>query len=339
MRSRWDAAPTNQEYNMEHIIHPASAPSPADLVDALNHTFGKHPGQRASHAKGFCASGQFTPTMEAAGFANGPIFRDGHLQATLRFSVGGGNPGVSDKSRSVRGLAVRIGQGAEHWDLVLLSEPVFFAATPESFVSFLAARVADPETKKPNPDNIAAHNLKFPDGARQPALLAAHAAPASYADTRYYSNNAFVFHSVTGESTTARIIAIPAAGTRYLTAEQEQSFPDNFLEDELATRLAQGPVDFEIVAQLPAAGDSLVDSSLPWQGAGHVSLGRLRVTSLAGAGACDDMVFVPVNLPAGLSPSDDRGAGSDRHRHEPGQWRFRRRLAWPDGDPTPRPRR
>ena len=290
---------------MEHVINNAAAPSPSDLVDALNHTFGKHPGKRASHAKGFCATGQFTPTMEAASFANGPIFQEGHLDATVRFSIGGGNPGVSDKSRSARGLGVRISQGAEHWDLVLLSEPVFFAATPQSFVSFLAARVADPDTKKPNPEKIAAHNLQFPDGARQPALLAAHAAPASYASTPYFSNNAFVFHSITGATTTARIIVIPAAGTHYLTAEQEQSFPDTFLEEELATRLARGPVDFDIVAQLPAPGDSLVDPSLPWEGAGHVPLGRLRISALAAPAACDGLVFVPVNLPAGLSPSDD----------------------------------
>lgn len=290
---------------MEHVINNAAAPSPSDLVNALNNTFGKHPGKRASHAKGFCVTGQFTPSMQAAGFANGPIFQDGPLEATARFSVGGGNPGVSDKSRSVRGLGVRIRHGAGHWDLVLLSEPVFFAATPPSFVSFLAARVADPETRKPNPDKIAAHNLKFPDGTRQPALLAAHAAPASYATTPYFSNNAFVFHSITGEAATARIIVTPAAGTQYLTAEQEQSFPDSFLEEELGARLARGPVDFEIVAQLPAPGDSLVDPSLPWEGAGHVSLGRLRISALATPSACDALVFVPVNLPAGVSPSDD----------------------------------
>ncbi|MYM67487.1 catalase [Pseudoduganella sp. FT55W] len=288
---------------MEHNIN--NAPSPSDLIDALNNTFGKHAGKRASHAKGFCATGEFVPAEQAADFINGPIFRSGPLPATVRFSVGGGNPGVSDKSRSVRGLGVRIANGDEHWDLVLLSEPVFFAATPQSFVSFLAARVPDPETKKPDPAKIAAHNAAFPDGTRQPALLAAHAAPASYATTPYFSNNAFVFHSASGEAVTARIVVTPAAGTQYLTEAEEQSFPDHFLEDELAHRLARGPADFEITAQLPATGDSLTDPSLPWQGAGHVSLGRLRITALAEQATCNDLTFVPVNLPAGVTPSDD----------------------------------
>lgn len=280
-------------------------PSPVALVDALNNTFGKHAGKRASHAKGFCATGEFTPSPDAAQLVDGPLFRAGALAATLRFSVGGGNPGVSDKSRSVRGMAMRVALGADIWDLLLVSEPVFFAATPESFVSFLAARVADPVTKKPDPAKVAAHNANFPDGTRQPALLASHGAPASYVATPYFSNNAFSFTAADGTVKTARIVAQPLAGTRYLSDDEEQSFPDTFLEEELALRLLTGPAAFDILAQLPADGDSLTDPSLPWVGAGTVKLGRVSVTALAEPGACDGLVFIPVNLPAGVGLSDD----------------------------------
>ncbi|MFZ4878394.1 catalase family peroxidase [Janthinobacterium sp. Mn2066] len=285
-------------------MHP-STPSPAELVDALNNTFGKHPGKRASHAKGFCASGEFIPAESAAVLVDSPLFKAGRLTAIVRFSIGGGNPGVSDKSRSTRGLAIRLQGATEKYDLVLLSEPVFFAATPESFVSFLAARVADPVTKKPDPAKLAAHNAAFPDGMRQPALLASHAAPASYASTPYFSNNAFVFTNADGRQATARIVVEPAAGTRYLSADQERDLPDNFLQEELAARLANGPASFTVYAQLPAENDSLLDSSQPWQGAGRVALGELRVTALAGAELCDGLEFVPIILPRGIAPSDD----------------------------------
>lgn len=283
----------------------APVPGPAALVDALNNTFGRHAGKRASHAKGFCSSGDFTPALDARQFADGPLFAGAPLQATLRFSIGGGNPGVSDKSRSVRGLGLRIGAGADSWDLVLVSEPVFFAATPASFVSFLAARVADPATKKPDPAKIAAHNAQYPDGALQPALLAAHGAPLSYGTTPYFSNNAFLFTSINGTSQAARIIVTPLAGTHYLSDDEERTFPDTFLEAELALRLERGPVEFDIAAQLPADGDTLTDPSQLWRGAGMVPLGRLRVTKLAPPGSCDALVFVPVNLPAGIAASDD----------------------------------
>jgi catalase len=283
----------------------ASQPGPVAMIDALNNTFGKHAGKRASHAKGFCAHGEFLPSPDAARLVDGPLFRAEALAATLRFSVGGGNPGVSDKSRSVRGMAVRVSHGERHWDLVLLSEPVFFAATPESFVSFLAARVADPVTKKPDPAKVAAHNARFPDGTRQPALLASHGAPASYATTPYFSNNAFTFKSAAGAMQTARIVVQPLAGTRHLSDEDEIAYPDTFLEEELALRTHAAPVEFDVLAQLPAEGDSLTDPSQPWLGAGTVKLGRLRVKTVAAPDACDGLVFVPVNLPDGIGLSDD----------------------------------
>lgn len=283
----------------------ADQPPPAALVDALNGTFGVHAGKRASHAKGFCAIGEFVPARGAADFAHSPLFEQKSVPATLRFSVGGGNPKASDKSRSVRGLSMRLQGGGETYDLLLISEPAFFAATPASFVSFLRARVPDPATGKPDPARVAAHNAAYPDGMRQPALLAAHAAPASYATTPYFSNNAFLFTNRKKTQAAARIVVEPQAGVQYLDAEQEQRLPDLFLQDELVRRLAKGPVGFTMYAQLPADGDSLVDPSTVWKGAAKVELGRLRVTALAEEASCDGIVYIPVTLPASIAPGDD----------------------------------
>ncbi|MRW85446.1 catalase [Pseudoduganella sp. FT26W] len=288
---------------------PASAQvdpgNPAAQIDALNGTFGKHPGKRASHAKGFCGKGDFTPATRLDSFVSGPFFAQKTMGATLRFSVGGGNPAASDKSRSVRGLGARISGAGETYDLVLISEPVFFAATPASFVSFLDARVPDPVTKKPDPAKIAAHNARYPEAKNQPALLAAHAAPYSYATTPYYSTNAFVFQAADNTRRHARIVVEPAAGTRYLTDDEEKSLPDLFLENELNARLSARPAEFTIYAQLPAPNDPLTDASQPWSGKERVTLGKLRVLSVAGQETCDGLVFMPVTLPTGVAPSDD----------------------------------
>lgn len=280
-------------------------PGPTELVNALNGTFGSHAGKRASHAKGFCAVGEFVPAKAAAEFADSALFKQKSVAAVVRFSVGGGNPAASDKSRSVRGISMRLNGGGENYDLLLISEPVFFAATPESFVSFLEARKADAVTGKPDPAKIAAHNARFPDGTRQPALLAAHAAPASYASTPYFSNNAFLFQSHQGAKVAARIVFQPHIETQYLDAESEKNLPDAFLQDELARRLQGGAVGFTMLAQLPAPGDSLTDPSVQWQGNGKVELGRLFVKSLASQDQCDGMVYMPVALPAAITPTDD----------------------------------
>lgn len=282
----------------------AAEPSATDLVDALNGVFGKH-GARASHAKGFCAKGSFIPAPGAQKFTRAKMFAEPTLPASMRFSIGGGNPAAPDKSRSARGLAVRLAGGGETYDLVLISEPVFFASTPASFVSFLQARYADPTTGKPDPAKIEAHNRAYPEGKLQGSLLASHAAPASYATTPYYSNHAFNFVNHDGRGIWARLVAEPAAGTHYLTPEEEKALPDVFLEGELKARLEKEAVEFDLYAQPAGLHDSLTNPAVAWGGGlPPVALGRLVVKQVSDSG-CDPEVYLPTNLPAGIEPADD----------------------------------
>ncbi|GGC57411.1 catalase [Undibacterium terreum] len=296
---------TNAAASADTQVSKAALPGPVQMIDALNGVFGTHAKARASHAKGFQAIAEFIPDPQIGDFVSNKLFSQASLAARIRFSIGGGNPGISDKSRTVRGLSIRLQQDEETYDLVLISEPAFFAATPESFVSFLQARVADPETKKPDPEKIAAHNLRFPEGKIQPGLLAAHAAPASYATTSYFSNNAFGFRNKQGLVSWARVQVEAVAGTQYLSEDQEKNLPDAFLEDELKARIAESPAEFIIYAQLPAEGDSLTDPSQVWQVSERRVLGTLRVTAVLADGGDDAVVFLPLQLPEGIQASDD----------------------------------
>src|SRR4026208_2209672 len=69
----------------------AQQPTPADLVDALNEVFGKHPGDRAAHTKGICLTGSFTPSPDAPSLSKAPQFAK-PVPIVARFSLGGGNP-------------------------------------------------------------------------------------------------------------------------------------------------------------------------------------------------------------------------------------------------------
>ncbi|MYN39972.1 catalase [Duganella sp. FT109W] len=273
------------------------------LLDALTH-LGAHAGKRASHARGYCAVGHFAPHANAAHFADIAILRDGPLPATVRFSVGGSDPAISEKTRNLRGMAVRVHGEHESYDMVLVSEPIFYAATPVSYLSYLEAQAADPNTGVPDPQRIAAHEQRHPDTLRLPALLASHAAPSSYACTPYHSTHAFLFTGADGVARPARLMAVPEAGTRYLSAAQERQLPSAFLEREMDERLLQGPIRFQLYAQLPAAGDPLDDPSMPWQGQERVPLGALLITALADT-SCDFMTFMPTRLPTGIAASDD----------------------------------
>lgn len=291
------------------LAHAASGspaePTPDELIDALNGVFGRHAGQRASHAHGFCAAGEFQPGPLAGQLSRARLFRSGSVPALIRLSVGGGNPKLSDKSRSVRGLAARLQGGGELLDLVMISEPVFFASTPEAFVSFLKARAPDPATGKPDAEKVKAHDARFPSSRNQASLLANHAAPASHATTPYFSNHAFRFLDAAGRVSLVRLQLEPAAGTAYLNSEAEGRLPDRFLQAELQQRLARGPAVFTLMAQAPAASDSPSDPSLPWTGAGTTPLGQLLIRSLSPPDACDKTMFVPTVLPDGIEASDD----------------------------------
>ncbi|MYM22646.1 catalase [Duganella sp. FT135W] len=279
--------------------------SGAAFINALNNTFGRHPLARASHPKGVCASGKFTPAASLNKLLASPLFDGRALPALVRFSVGSGNPNISDSARVVRGIAFTLTGGRERYDLIMLSEPVFFAATTASFLSFMAARIADPATGKPDPAKVAEHNSRYPDGVKQPALIAAHPPTRSFLTTAYFSNNAFCFIDASGKVTTARIAAEPVLGVQYLSEAEEKDALKSYLSADLAQRLEAGPVQFTLYALLPADGDSLVDSTAEWIGAERIVMGTLEIQAMAAAESCDTHTFMPLNLPKGIEPSED----------------------------------
>ena len=68
-----------------------TTPQAETLIDALNTTFGRHRGCRASHANGLQARGRFLPATPAAKVSV-PYLQTEH-PVTARFSIGGGKPG------------------------------------------------------------------------------------------------------------------------------------------------------------------------------------------------------------------------------------------------------
>jgi catalase len=293
---------------------PLSAPAaeipPERFVDALEGIAGVHPGARRSHAKGVCASGRFVGTEAARALSKAALFSGTEVPAVLRFSVGGGNPRASDRTRNARGLAASFDLGpAGTWDMAMISTPVFFGRTPEQVARFLEVRKVDPQTRQPDQAAIAAFAREAPETTRQGAWLAANNPPASYGTVTYWGINTFIFTNAAGRSQPLRWHFEPEGGEALLTAEQVQSGPDDFLIPELRTRVAAGPVRFRMVGVLPGPGDDLLDPTVAWPHAERqrVVLGTLSVTAVepGEGGACRDVTFNPLVLPEGVSPSDD----------------------------------
>ncbi|MGE5267191.1 MAG: catalase family peroxidase [Deltaproteobacteria bacterium] len=282
--------------------------TPEKLVDSLNGVFGKFPKMRASHAKGVCVKGNFTPAADAASLSKAP-FLAAPVPLLGRFSFGGGNPKASDKQKSARGLALRFDpDGKASTDFVFLSAPVFFARTPEEVVGFLEARFPGPDGK-PDPAKVKAFTDAHPWTAKQGAWVAAKPVPASYAGLTYHSIHAYKATAADGKTTAVKFKFEPVAGEMGLTDDEAKAKPEGFFTADLEERLKTAPVEFTLVAIVGTKADPTGDPTVEWPEADRkaVKLGRISISGREDDAKCDATTFDPNNLADGLAGfADDR---------------------------------
>ena len=122
------------------------------------------------------------------------------------------------------------------------------------------------------------------------------------------SNNAFIFVNQQGVKQAGRYKILPLAGQRNLSEGEAKTTSDNFLVEELKTRLTGGPIKFRLIVQLPNAGDPTSDGSLVWpDDRKTIDLGTISVTSVVADSdaAQKALVFFPTSLTDGIELSDD----------------------------------
>lgn len=284
-------------------------PSPEEIINGFEGVLGPVRSYRPSHPKGLCAAGHFTATPEGTRLSVAPVFSGQRVTTLIRFGVAGANPQADDRARSTRGLAIRFETAAgDVLDMANISAPIFGAPNPTVFLENLRVRAPDPATGRPNAERIAAFVAANPAVTLQGAWLAATLPPASWATTPYWGVNAFRFQGQDGQVRHARWVFEPRAGVQRVTAEQMQSLPRDFLADEIRGRIAQGPVEFDMVLQFPGAGDDVTNPTIAWpEDRPRALVGRLTVTSVAAGpgGPCDPISFMTLDQEPGISFSDD----------------------------------
>jgi catalase len=279
-------------------------PRPDQLVDALNGVFGKHPGDRAAHTKGFCLTGRFVPSPNVSSLSKAPQFAK-PVGIIGRFSLGGGDPQAPDNTQdNVRGLAVRfdLGNGANS-DLVMVSAPVFFVKTPALFVELLLT------VGSGDKDKLKAFFEAHPESTLQNAWLMSHPMPASYAGVSYFGVHAFTFTNAAGDSRLVKYKAIPEAGELGLTPDEAKAKGPDFYAPELKERLAKGPIVFNLVAILGQKGDPTNDPTVRWgdeDNRATAQLGKITIDAIAPDATCNAFSFLPGNVADGIAgPTDD----------------------------------
>lgn len=285
----------------------ASDADPQTIVEKMFTLAGNRKGVRASGAKGMCAKGTFTPSAEAASLSKAPHFAK-TTPMTVRFSMGGGNPNISDKTKTTRGVALEFEDSSGPMLFYFISAPVFFAKTPKQMLEFVEVRLPGPDGK-PDAEKIKAFSTANPETTRQAAWINARPVPASFASVDYWGVQAYTLTNRAGKATVAKLKAVATAGQIGLSDDELKAKPDNFYGDELKERLAKGPVAFDFVAILGEAGDPTNDSTVMWpeENRKTVKLGTISVAALQANTVCDEKNSDPVNsLPEGVAgPAND----------------------------------
>lgn len=279
----------------------------ADLMEGANGRI--YPGFRRAHAKGACATGRFESNGAGAALSRAALFAKTSTPVIARFSTGGGSPIAPDGRPVFRALGLRFAlPGGEEWRMAIDHTPIFVVGTPADFVALQAASKADPKTGKPDPAVIGPFVAAHRETAAFLDYLKTAPLPSSFANSPYYSINAFRFIDAAGKAQAVRWQFEPETPFAALDPATLDKQPPDFLFDDLLARAKQGPIKWRMVVILANPGDRTDNATVRWTGPHRqIEVGTLildRATTEV-AGDCRDYNYDPLILPKGVEASDD----------------------------------
>jgi len=273
---------------------------PKQAIDRLRAAFGGPAGRRTLHAKGRFYAGTFTATPEATARS-----RAGHLDGRphpvlVRWSNATGNAAMPDKAPDIRGMAVKFrGDDGQPFDLLGQTSTSFPTDDPAEFVA-----LAEASTR---PATLPLFLLRHPR-LLGPALAGLKGVKPhhSFAETAFYPLHAYGWLDKDGARTWVRYELRPTVG-------KEDRLPEAFtgrdrLAEEVAARLARGPVVHEVWVSIAGPGHDPHRITSRWKGAEEFLAGRIEVTGEVADPEVggDPVVFDPARTVDGIKLSDDR---------------------------------
>jgi catalase len=292
------------DHTTAQTLAEAPAPTPDQLVDALNGVFGQHHA-RAVHAKGVILEGTFAPSDTASSISKAPHLQKASMPVVVRFSDFAGVPSIPDNDphASPRGMAIKfkLPDGSET-DLVAHSFNGFPSATAADFRDLLVALGSSgADAPRPTLDTYLATHPRA-----KAFLTAPKPNPESFATLPYFGVNTFKFTNAAGKATFGRYQLQPVAGAKYITDDAAAKAAPDYLMKEIGQRAQKEPVKFRIVLQLAGPGDKLDDPSVAWPDSRQTAeLGTVTLTRVTTDETIDkSLVFFPNALPDGIQPAD-----------------------------------
>ncbi len=312
------------------------------LIDGLSIGFPDHlAGTRPIHSIGVAARGFFQGTKIAQQYCISPQFSRDQTLVTVRFSNGNGSP-FPDATRQVRGMAVKFHLGNHEMDghgqvisdfdtdLVMMSVPMFMAATPDKMLEFeeayaprkvhgptlidrikAAAKMyqlqpPDPGVTKSGDAGIIAFSQRYQPAQAFVVANSMLKVPTSYCRTAFHAVHAFDCEGSDGLHRFGRFTFEPADGVREIptVSISRDPLPDDYLRRELSHRFASR---FNLRLQLSDPWDDTSDPTVVWPlNRKRILMGTLRIYDIAvSQDECESLSFNPTRLVHGMSLSDD----------------------------------
>jgi catalase len=277
------------------------------LVTALEQTGGNHPGYRRNHAKGVCILGDFSANGNASTMSRAALFTPGVTPVVGRFAISGGNPNAPDYAVPVRSMALAFYQkNGEQWRTGMNAMPFFPVNSVQGFYKLQIATLPDVKTGKPDPTKIQAFVQEHPEIKPFFAWAKQYVPSSSWASDRFNSLNAFNLIDAKGNSHLVRWSMVPHADYQPIAAKEKSD--NNFLQNDLQQRLAQGPLKWDLIITVAGPHDKGNDATVAWSADRQtINAGTLTInqTTPQQQGACNDINYDPLILPNGISASDD----------------------------------
>lgn len=279
-----------------------------DLIQEFDAIFGMHPGFRPAHAKGAMLTGTFQPSPDAATLTRAPHMNRESTPVSVRFSNSTGVPVIpdNDPNANPRGIGIRFHLAERvHTDIIAHSTDGFPTRTGQEFLEFLRALASS------DPSKLSGSPLEAFLGSHPKALAFVQApkpAPSSFAREAFFGVTAMRFINKDGQGRFGRYHIVPEGGVDHLSDSAVAAKSANFLFDELAERIAKGPIKFRVMAQLANDGDIVNDATEHWPADRTVSeLGTIALTAPIANDAHEQQwtIFDPIPRVDGIDPSDD----------------------------------
>lgn len=279
-----------------------SAESIANLFYQLNGDT-KNPHKKVNHTKGFCASGEFVPSDGITKILDIPLLANKSIKAQMRYSLGGGNENASDKSKS-RGLAIKMQNSNDAWEIVALNTEINFAKNAKEFYEFFALRV--PQNGKINTQRLMQETKKVASYRNYETYMQSIGISPSVAHTSYHSIHTFFAKSKQKEILPVKFKFVPLLGEVVLNDDELAKKSDNFLHSDFKSRIKKGAISYKMVAIIANKGDVIDDTTSLWSNRHReIEIGLLNVRKLE-SDKCNSEVFMPNILPQGISEPKDK---------------------------------